>query len=126
LTTETPRRRSGFTLIEVIGALLIFSAGVIMLLQITSSLSRSIEHSAVRSMITAEGQERVDSLNALAYSSLAVGTTNTTLTFRGISYTRTQAITQYSPLVKRVIVSLTPTAGTGPSFSATLYRTDAW
>ena len=54
-------------MIEVIGALLVFSVGVIMLLQITTSLSRQLEYAALNSLITAEGQERLDSMNALAF-----------------------------------------------------------
>ena len=62
---RAPVRKGGFTLIEVVAALLTFSMGVIMMLKLTTSLSRSMEHSAVNSLITVEGQERMDSLSAL-------------------------------------------------------------
>lgn len=123
---RVPASRAGFTLIEVIGALLIFSTGVIMLLRITGALSTSLEHSAINSVIAAEGQERVDSLSALGYASLATGTTTSSPTVRGIPYTQTQVISQYSPLVKEVVVTLARTTGTGPTFSATFYVADPW
>lgn len=89
-----PAKRDGFTLIEVIAALLIFSAGILMMLGVTRGLSRSMEHSALNSLLTAEGQERMDSLAALTYATLTVGTRQDTLVFRGISFRRTQIVTQ--------------------------------
>lgn len=122
-----PAVRDGFTLIEVIGALLIFSAGVIMMLGVTRGLSDSLEHSAVNSILTAEGQERMDSLTALTYSSLPVGTRQDTLTFRGVRYRRRQVVTQFSPLVRKVDVTLDPLSGeAGPNYSATSYLSNVW
>ena len=119
--------RDGFTLIEVIGALLIFSAGVIMMLGVTRGLSASLEHSAINSLIAAEGQERMDSLTALTYANLPVGTRQDTLTFRGIRYRRRQVVTQYSPLVRKVDVTLDPlSSGVGPNFSASSYLSNPW
>ncbi len=118
--------RRGFTLIEVIGALLIFSAGVIMLLQITTSLSERLEYAALNSLITAEGQERLDSLGAFTYASLSIGTDVDTLSVRGVSYLRTQDVSQFTPLVRKVDVTLAPLAGTGPTFDAGTFVSDAW
>lgn len=132
--SKEPRATGGgFTLIEVIGALLVFSVGVIMLLQITTSLSRQLEYAALNSLITAEGQERLDSMNALAFSFLATGTVQDTMTIRGVQYGRTQTVTPCpctggspSVLTKKVYVSLVPLTGTGPSFTATGYVADLW
>jgi Tfp pilus assembly protein PilV len=120
-------RDGGFTLIEVVGALVVFSMGVIMLLSITRALSQRMEWSALNSLITAEGQERLDSLDVLSYGSLAVGSDVDTLSIRGISYRQTQTITQYTALVRRAVVTIEP-LGTadGPSFTATIYASDAW
>jgi prepilin-type N-terminal cleavage/methylation domain-containing protein len=121
------RRRRGFTLIEVIGALLIFSVGVIMLLQITNSLAERLEWAALNSLITAEGRERLDSLDALDYTSLPVATDIDTLSFRGISYRLTQQVTQFTALVRRAQVTLQP-LGTaeGPTFQASVFSSGAW
>ena len=125
--TRTCPTRAGFTLIEVVGALLIFSVGVLMVIQLSSALSKSLERSAVASLITAEGQELTDSLAALAYSSLTVGNASTNMTFRGVQYARSDTISQYSPLVKKVVVALAPTTtGAGPSFSTSFYLATTW
>ena len=122
-----PRRaRGGFTLIEVVGALVVFSVGVIMLLQITSSLAARLEWSALNSLVAAEGQERLDSLDAVAYGSLAVGSDVDTLTFRGVAYRRMQTVTQFTTLVRAAQVVLEPVDGDGPTFEGNVLSTAGW
>jgi Tfp pilus assembly protein PilV len=127
IVTRPRPRIGGFTLIEVMGALLVFSAGLIMLLSITRSLSQRLEWAALNSLITAEGQERLDSLDAVTYPSLAVGSDVDTLTLRGVSYRRTQTITQFTALVRRAVVTIEPLgAAAGPTFEATIFSAGEW
>lgn len=126
MTDRNPPGRGGFTLIEVMAALLVFSAGVIMMLGVTRGLSRSLEHSAINSLITAEGQERLDSLTSASYASLTPGAYTDTLSIRGIRYRRTLTVSQYSPLVKKVDVTVHPVSGPGPAYDASSYRSDTW
>ena len=126
MTRRVPASRAGFTLIEVIGALVIFALGVIMLLNLTTTLSRQLERSAVASLVTAEGGERLDSLGALTYAALTLGTKTNALTFRGKGYQMTQTVTQFSPLVRKASVSLVPTSPPGPSFTASTFLADQW
>jgi prepilin-type N-terminal cleavage/methylation domain-containing protein len=117
-----PRR--GFTLIEVIGALLIFSVGVIMVLQLTGALSRQMEYAAKSSELVVRAQERLDSLEALPFDSITVGTRQDTLTVRGIRFIRRFTVTSVTALLRRIDVTVTPlTAGQGPSVSSTSYAT---
>jgi Tfp pilus assembly protein PilV len=126
LTDRERSGRAGFTQIEVTAALLVFSAGVIMMLGVTRGLSRSLEHAAISSLITAEGQERLDSLTAVSYAGLALGTDTDTMRFRGVVYRRWLSVTQYSPLVKKVDLALEPVSGTGPAYDASTYRSEPW
>ena len=122
-----PARRAGFTLIEVIGAVLIFSMGVLMVLKITSALSQRAEYAAVTSTINVMGQQRIDSLSVVTYASVLVGTTTDTVTVRGIQYRRQLVVTQYSPLVKKLDLTLGPlVAGSGPTYDASTYLRDTW
>jgi hypothetical protein len=114
-------------------AMLVFSAGLIMMLGVTRGLSQSLEHSALNSLINAEGQERMDSLTALTFATLTAGTRTDTLTYRGVRFRRAQTITACpctggsgSPLTKRVTVTITPLVATGPTFSTTGYVAGAW
>jgi prepilin-type N-terminal cleavage/methylation domain-containing protein len=118
--------RDGFTLIEVTAALLVFSAGVLMMLGATRSLGQSLERSAINTLITADGQERMDSLVTASFTGLS-GSYADTLTYRGVQYRLTHAITVYSPLVKRIHVRIEPlSGGPGPSFDAVSYKADTW
>ena len=121
-----PARRAGFTLIEVIGAILIFSVGVLMVLQITNALSRRTEYSAVNSTINVMGQQRIDSLSVLTYGSVAVTTTIDTVTIRNIRYKRQLVVSQYSPLVKKLDFTLSPVTGSWPTFDASTFLRDTW
>ena len=119
--------RGGFTLIEVIGALVIFSLGVLMVLQLSGALSAQMEYAAKSSELVARGQERVDSLEAVAFASLTVGAVQQTITVRGASYTLTATVSTMTGVLKRIDVTLAPvTAGTGPSYSLTSYAAAKW
>ena len=85
--------RGGFTLIEVIGSLVIFSLGVIMVLQLTGALTRQMEYATKTSEVVARVQERLDSLEALPFDSVTVGTRQDTLTVRGTRYVRNATVT---------------------------------
>lgn len=119
--------RGGFTLIEVIGALVIFSLGVIMTLQITGALSRQMEYAGKTSELVARAQERLDSLEALPFDSLTVGTRQDTVTVRGTPYVRRATITTVTGILRRIEVNVDPVAsGAGPSYSATSYAAARW
>ncbi len=119
--------RGGFTLIEVIGALVIFSLGVIMVLQLTGALTRQMEYAAKSSELVVRAQERLDSLEALPFDSITVGTRQDTLTVRGVRYVRRTTVTSVTGLLRRIDVGLAPqTPGTGPSFTATSYAATRW
>jgi hypothetical protein len=113
-------------LIEVIGAVLIFSIGVIMVLNITSALSRRTEWSAIASTLNVMGQQRLDSVFVLTYSTVTAATTTDSVTVRGVRYQRQLAITQSTPLVKKVELTLTAVSGSYPSFDGITYLRDTW
>lgn len=126
------RRRSrgqgteGFTLIEVIGAVLVFSAGVLMVAQLTGRLSIQMEWSAARSELVALAQEGMEDLEDQPYDAVPVGTTVDVLVIRGGDYIRTVEVTQYGPLIREVAVSIVPDGRPGPRFSASTYIRDDW
>jgi len=111
----------GFTLIEVIGALLIFSAGVLMVLRITASLSRQMDRAAVTSELVVRTQEWLDSLEATPFDSLDAGMRADTVTIRGQPYVRSATVTAVTGLLYRVEVGVVPEAGGEPSYGATSY-----
>ena len=117
----------GFTLIEVIAALVIFSMGVIMVLDLTQALSEEMKYAATTSELVVRAEERLDSLEALPFASLSTGTKIDTLTVQGVSYKRTQSVSAVTGLLYQLQIDLAPlTTGLGPSYSATSYSAAQW
>ncbi len=122
-----PRRRpDGFTLIEVIGALVIFSVGVLMVIRLSSALGAEMEYAALTSEIVVETQERLDSLESEPFDSLSVGTSSDTMSVRGIVYTQAISVTLQTALLKQIDVSMTPGSPGHPSYAATSYVANDW
>ena len=116
----------GFTLIEVMGALVIFSLGVLMVLQVSGALGTQMRLAGVRSELAVLVGERLDSLSALPVGSLTPGTTVDTLTAEGLDFERTVIITSVTAVLAKIDVSLLPVGGAGPSNSATAYASAPW
>jgi prepilin-type N-terminal cleavage/methylation domain-containing protein len=120
------RRTCGFTLIEVIGALVIFSVGVLMVLQLSGALGTQMRYAAARSEIAVLGNERLDSLEATPFDSLAAGTTAGTVTVGGTSYSQSVVVTAITPVLYQIDVTLSPSTGSGPSYAVTSYTSAVW
>lgn len=116
----------GFTLIEVIGALVIFSMGVLMIMNSANILSVTMGRAALRSELAVLGQERLDSLELVDYSALTLGETTSTSSIRGQTYEWVVSVEDASLLIRQVEVTGTPYSGTGPSFSGTAYVDRSW
>lgn len=119
--------RGGFTFIEVIGALLIFSVGVIMVLDLTGALSRQMEIAAKTSVLVVRVQERLDSLEALPFDSLTLGSEQETVSIRGTDYLFTATVSEVTGVLYRMDITLAPAvAGTGPTHSLTSFAAAPW
>ena len=119
-------RPPGFTLIEVIGALVILSAGILMVMQTGSSLTTRMREAGARSELAVLASAQVDSIEATPFDSLAAGTTQDTLIVQGWTYRRSVAVTLLTPVLARIDVSLAPVAVGGPTFRTTSYTSAIW
>jgi len=121
------RRILGFTLIEVVGALVIFSMGVLMVVQVSGALGFRMRYAGARSEIVVFANERLDSLAAEAFSALAAGTSLDTLDAEGMTFRSSVTITTVTPVLKRIDIAIDPlNGGEGPSHSVTAYKSAAW
>lgn len=119
----------GFTLIEVVAALLIFAAGVLGAVNLAGALARQVEESALRSEVVAVAQERIEELERLPYDSLVVGvgTGTQSLTIQGLSYTRTTVISLFNPRTVSLEVTVAPDADpAAPTQTLISYAYEAW
>ncbi len=118
--------KGGFTLIEVMAALVVFSLGVLSVVRLTGTLSALLERAGLRSEIVVVGQARLDSLELIPYASLTLGATVDTLQLRGTEFVCTTTITQPSVLLRQIDFSLVPGTPPGPSFSGSTYVKLDW
>jgi prepilin-type N-terminal cleavage/methylation domain-containing protein len=117
---------SGFTLIEVIGALVIFSVGVLMVIQVSGALGTQMRYAAVRSELAVLANQRLDSLEAQAFVSVAAGTALDTLTVQGADYECAVTVAALTAVLKRLDISLAAVVGDGPTHAVTSYISASW
>lgn len=116
----------GFTLIEVIGALVIFAVGVLMVIQTSGALSNQMRHAARTSEIVVRAHEWLDSLEALPHSSLAPGTRTDTVVVGGIAYRRQAVLSRRTAVLMDITVTLEPVEGDAPSYTASSHAAAYW
>jgi prepilin-type N-terminal cleavage/methylation domain-containing protein len=116
----------GFTLIEVIAALVIFSVGVLMVIRLSGGLGVQMRFAGTRSELVVHANERLDSLEATPFASVVAGTTADTLSVQGIEYECTVTVTSVTAVLKRIDVSLAATGGEGPAHAVTSYLSAVW
>ncbi len=122
--------RGGFTLIEVMGALLIFVMGVLMVLGLIGVLTTQLERSGMTSELFVIAHERIDALVATPFDSLVVTTDEVVIKVGPleIDYTMTVSVSPLNPLLYQIDVdlSLQDTLALGPSYSVTTYSAGSW
>jgi prepilin-type N-terminal cleavage/methylation domain-containing protein len=121
-----PVDRNGFTLIEVLGALVVFSLAVLMATSLTSALAVQMRYSSIRSELASRAQSALDSVAILPYDSVDVGNTQDTVLIQGSAYRHTLTILQLQPRIREVQVSLAPLSPPGPQFRVVTYVVAPW
>jgi hypothetical protein len=110
----------------VVGALVIFSVGVLMVMRAGSSLTTQMRYSGARSEIAVLASAQVDSIEATPFDSLTAGTIADTVSIQGWAYVRQVTVTLLTPVLGRVEVGFTPVGDLGPSYEVTSYTSAAW
>lgn len=126
MTLRCGCRRSGFTLIEVVGALVIFTFGVLITLNLTGSTSKRLSRAAMESELATRASNRLDSLATGDFNALTVGKEQRYYTVQGQSYLETVFVSSFSPLVREARIVLEPISGEGPRFFMTSYVSSEW
>lgn len=121
-----PRGRGGFTLIEVMAALVIFAAGVLMAARLAGGLSVQVRQSGLRAAVVSATQERMEEMESLPFDELDPGSTVESLTIQGRAYERTTVVTDYAPRIRSIEVTVAPDGPEGPEESLLSYAWDPW
>ena len=106
--------------------MVIFSVGVLMVIQVSDAIGVRMRYAGASSEIVVFANERLDSLEAASFGSLAPGTALDTLVAEGMTFQSAVTTTSVTPVLKRVDVSITPIGGDGPSHSVTSYKSAIW
>ncbi len=119
--------RSGFTLIEVIAALVVFAVGVVIATNLTEALARGMEHAAARSEAVSVAEHALDSLSAVPYDELPVGETEThEYRIQGRTFLRVDEVVQVGPRLRQIQVEVAPENGGTPRFEGVGYVVAPW
>lgn len=121
-----PSRVSGFTLIEVIAALVIFSVGILMVMQVGGALSTQMRYAGARSEIAVLANAQLDSIESMPFDSITVGTVRDTVSVQGWSYERVVVVTSITAVLARVEVELARVDSLGPRHTVTSFTSAVW
>lgn len=127
-----PGRNTGFTLIEVIGAMVIFAVGILVATSLSRDLTRLNRDARFRSEAATIGRELLDSLATLSYDDFTIGVSfEENIALEGVSYTRSFTSEQFGPRTREVNVKVVPPiddglACRGTTFCATHYVVEEW
>jgi len=118
---------TGFTLIEVVGALVIFSVGVLMVMQVSGALTTQMRYAGARSELAVLVNEQLDSIESLPFDSveLGAGTVQDTVTVQGWPYERLVVVAIITPILAKIDITFSP-MGSGPSHAVTSYTSEVW
>ena len=126
LPWSSTHRQGGFTLIEVIAALVVFSLGVLMVVQVSGALGTQMKYAAARSEIVVLAHEDLDSLEATPFDSISAGVNYTIVTVEGLQYYRVSTVTEVTPVLYQIMVSLTSLKAGAPTYTRYSYASDDW
>lgn len=118
--------RGGFSLIEVMGAVLILSVALGSVLRLATSITTRLEYVRDRAQASRLAEERSDSLRLVSYGTLVPRTWVDTVTRADQSWRLTQSVTQWSARLRRIQVTVQPVGDSVPSGQITTYKIDAW
>jgi prepilin-type N-terminal cleavage/methylation domain-containing protein len=117
---------AGFTLIEIMGALLILSVGMVSATRLATASMERLQYVDAKADAVRIAGERMDSLQAVDYLSLSPGTWTDTITRGTTRWAMSHAVTQWSFRVRRLEVTSRLVGDTVVSGPLVAYLKDEW
>lgn len=113
--------RRGFTLVEVMVALVVLTVGVLALTQLSLSVAVLMNRAGVRTELAALAENRIEEIGTRPYTEVA--DTIDTVQVRGTAYVRRVSVTVSGRNLKEVVVDMEPASGSGITYSTMTYVT---
>jgi len=97
----------GFTLVEVMVALVILAVGALTLTQLSLSVAVLMQQSSAKTELIALAENRLESVQARGYDAIAPGVEQDTVRVRGRAFVRRVTITSPNARTRQITIDLT-------------------
>lgn len=111
----------GFTLVEVMVALVILAMGALALTHLSMSVAVLMQRSSAKTELIAAADNRLENVQARRYADLRVGVERDTVSVRGIRYERRVTITAPNTRMRQIQIYLHSPVSDALSYSAITY-----
>ena len=115
------RNRSGFTLVEVMVAIVVLAIGVLALTQLSLSVVVMLNRAGTKTELAAMAENRLEEIGAQGYAGISDGVRQDTVQIRGRNYSRRVTITTPGRRMRQIQVELAPLGGSGQRYSTMTY-----
>jgi len=95
-------------------------------MRVGSSLTTQLRYSGARSEIVVVANEQLDSIESMPFDSITAGTVQDTVSVQGWVYQRIVTVTDLTPILARIDVSIQRTDSVGPSHALTSFTSAVW
>ena len=102
----------GFTLVEVMVALVILAVGALALTHLSLSVAVLMQQSSAKTELIALAENRLESVQARAYADIDPGVEQDTVSVRGKAYVRRVTITAPNARTRQIAIDLSSTQET--------------
>lgn len=96
----------GFTLVEVMVALVILATGALAVTQLSLSVAILMQRSTAKTELITHAENRLEAVQSLDYDSIRAGVTEDTVSVRGKPYVRRITITEPNSRMREIRVDL--------------------
>ena len=94
--------------------------------QVSGALGTQMKYAAARSEIVVLAHEDLDSLEATPFDSISAGVNYTIVTVEGLQYYSVSTVTEVTPVLYQIMVSLTSLQAGAPTYTTYSYTSDDW
>lgn len=109
---------AGFTLVEVMVALVVLALGALSIMQVSLSVAVLMQRAGARTQLITAVDNRLESVQARPFGDLRAGTEEDTVVIRGLPYRRRVTIAAPNSRLREIRVEITSPSRGGPRHSA--------